>query len=165
MQPFWIDTGTDLRLAIVPRPRGRDWLEDELRAIRRAGIDVLVSMLTSEEMDELGLAKEAEFCTLEGISFRWFPVADREVPVSHADFAAFLTELQDDLRAGKSVAVHCRASIGRASLLLASLLSAEGLSPTDAFARITAARGLQVPDTPEQVRWVEGLAPYLNASR
>jgi hypothetical protein len=28
----------------------------------------------------------------------------------------------------------------------------------DAFARISKARGLQVPDTPEQVRWIEEFA-------
>jgi protein-tyrosine phosphatase len=161
MNPFWIQTGNRLRLAIVPRPRGGDWLEDELQAMRRDGVDVLVSMLTAEEVPELGLTQEAAYCEQVGMIYRSYPVADREVPVSYAAFAAFLAELGQELHAGRSVAVHCRASIGRASLLLASLLSAEGFSPADAFTRITKARGLQVPDTPVQVRWVEGLAHYL----
>ena len=55
-------------------------------------------------------------------------------------------------------AIHCRASIGRSSLLLAALLTAEGLTPDDAFRRLTVARGLRVPDTPDQVRWVERFA-------
>jgi protein-tyrosine phosphatase len=164
MNPFWIETGNQFRLAIVPRPRGGDWLEDELQAMRRAGVDVLVSMLTSEELAELGLTQEAEYCEQAGMMYRSYPVADREVPVSYAAFVAFLAELGRELQAGRSVAVHCRASIGRASLLLASLLCAEGFSPADAFTRITKARGLQVPDTPEQVRWVEGLAHYLETT-
>jgi hypothetical protein len=40
MKPFWIEAGS-LRLAIVPRPRGDDWLEDELRSMRKAGIIAL----------------------------------------------------------------------------------------------------------------------------
>ena len=46
------------KLAIVARPRGGDWLEDEVRALREAGITVLVSMLTAEEGEELGLQAE-----------------------------------------------------------------------------------------------------------
>jgi hypothetical protein len=32
-----VETGNQLRLAIVPRPRGGDWLEDELDQMKRAG--------------------------------------------------------------------------------------------------------------------------------
>jgi len=90
MNPFWIETGNQLRLAIVPRPRGGDWLEDELQAMRRAGVDALVSMLTEEEVAELGLSHEAEYCEQVGMICRSYPVADREVPVSNAAFAAFI---------------------------------------------------------------------------
>jgi len=38
------------------------------------------------------------------------------------------------------------------------LLTAEGFAPDDAFRRLTEARGLQVPDTADQVRWVERFA-------
>ena len=46
----------------------------------------------------------------------------------------------------------------RSSLLLAALLTAEGYTPDDAFKRLTKARGLQVPDTRDQIRWVERFA-------
>jgi hypothetical protein len=49
MNPFWVDTDNQIRLAIVPRPRGGDWLEDEVAHIKRAGVDVLVSMLQADE--------------------------------------------------------------------------------------------------------------------
>jgi hypothetical protein len=58
MNPFWVDTGNHLRLAIVPRPRGGDLLEDEVGHIKRAGADVLVSMLQTDEAAELGLSTE-----------------------------------------------------------------------------------------------------------
>jgi hypothetical protein len=45
-------------LAIAPRPRGGDWLEDEIRAWRRSGVDVVLSLLSREE--------EAEQPLLEG---------------------------------------------------------------------------------------------------
>jgi protein-tyrosine phosphatase len=158
MKPYWVDTGNPLRLAIVPRPRGGDWLEDELNQMKRAGIDVLVSMLQVDEAAELGLSSEAELCEARGIVFRAFPIPDRETPPSTASFSQFVEDLRTDAHAGRSVAVHCRASIGRSSLLLAALLTAEGFAPDDAFRRLIVARGLQVPDTADQVRWVERFA-------
>lgn len=133
MNPFWVETGTAIRLAIVPRPRGNDWLEDEVTQMKRAGVDVLVSMLQPDEAAELGLSAEAELCAAEGIQFHSFPIPDRETPPSTAAFAKFVEELRIELHAGRSVAVHCRASIGRSSLLLAALLTAEGHTPHDAF--------------------------------
>ena len=158
MNPFWVDTGTQMRLAIVPRPRGGDWLEDEVAHIKRAGVDVLVSMLQADEAAELGLSAEASVCEAAGIVFRSFPIPDRETPPSTASFARFVEDLRAQVHAGRSVAVHCRASIGRSSLLLAVLLTVEGFAPDDAFRRLSMARGLQVPDTPDQVRWVERFA-------
>jgi protein-tyrosine phosphatase len=158
MSPFWVDTENHLRLAIVPRPRGGDWLEDDIAHLRRDGVDVLVSMLQPDEADELGLSAERDACEIAGIVFQSFPIPDRETPASVSAFSKFVQKLQSELRAGRSVAVHCRASIGRSSLLLASLLCAEGLQPEDAFARLAKARGLQIPDTQEQIRWVERFA-------
>jgi len=158
MTPFWVEADPQIRLAIVSRPRGNDWLGDELSHMKRAGVDVLVSMLQPEEAAELGLSAEAELCAARGIQFRSFPIPDRETPFSTAAFAEFVADLQVEIHAGRSVAVHCRASIGRSSLLLAALLTAEGLTPGEAFRRLSKARGLQVPDTPDQIRWVERFA-------
>jgi protein-tyrosine phosphatase len=158
MKPYWVETGNHLRLAIVPRSRGGDWLGDELDQMKRAGIDVLVSMLQGNEAAELGLSSEAELCEARGIVFRSFPIPDRETPPATTSFSRFIEDLRADAHAGRSVAVHCRASTGRSSLLLAALLTAEGFAPDDAFRRLTVARGLQVPDTADQVRWVERFA-------
>jgi protein-tyrosine phosphatase len=158
VNPFWVDTGNQVRLAIVPRPRGGDWLEGEIAQLKRAGVDILVSMLQADEAAELGLSTEALACEAAGIIFRSFPIPDRETPPSTALFSLFLEELRTQVHAGRSLAVHCRASIGRSSLLLAALLTAEGFTPADAFMRLSTARGIQVPDTRDQVSWVERFA-------
>jgi protein-tyrosine phosphatase len=158
MTPFWVEISGRKRVALVPRPRGGDWLEDELLAIRAAGVDVLVSMLPAYEQAELGLTQEAALSKQVGLDFRSFPITDRETPESTAAFRAFVAQLRDELHAGKTVAAHCRASIGRSSVLLASLLCQEGLTAGDAFRRLSDARGIEVPDTAEQVRWVESYA-------
>ena len=54
------------------------------------------------------------------------------------------------MREGRAVAVHCRAGIGRSSMIVASALIRNGLSPESAFRAIEESRGCNVPDTPEQ---------------
>jgi protein-tyrosine phosphatase len=154
---YWIETGSTAKLAIMPRPRGGDWLDDEIRALKRDGVDVLVSLLTPEEELELGLESESAACSTGGIEFRSFPIPDRQVPSTAVPFLRFIESLHQELLQGRSIAAHCRAGIGRSSLLLASLMRLEGHTVEDAFRRISQARGLEVPDTPEQVSWVKNL--------
>jgi len=156
--PFWVEIDATKRVAIVPRPRGGDWLEDELRAIKDAGVDVLVSMLTSGERRELELAEEAALCRHVGLDFRSFPISDRETPESAAEVRGLVRALRKELDEGRRVATHCRASIGRSSLVLACVLVEEGWSVERAFRELSSARGTRVPDTVEQVRWVERYA-------
>jgi len=59
-----------------------------------------------------------------------------------------------DLNAGKAAAIHCRAGIGRSSLIAACALVCSGLDARSAFDAISKARGLTVPDTDDQRRWV-----------
>jgi hypothetical protein len=53
MNPFWIKKD-GLRLAIAPRPRGYDWLVDDIRLLKRAEVDLLVSALTHAEAEDMG---------------------------------------------------------------------------------------------------------------
>jgi hypothetical protein len=47
-------------LSTMARPRGGDWLEVEMKALRAVGVGVLVSLLTAAEMIELDLVSEPE---------------------------------------------------------------------------------------------------------
>src|SRR5437016_1899679 len=57
MSLYWINR-EGVRLRIMPRPRGNDWLPDDLRVLRQAGVDVIVSALTAPVAEELGLVAE-----------------------------------------------------------------------------------------------------------
>ena len=50
---FRIPISSQGSLAITPRPRGGDWLEDDIAALARSGIGVLVSMLREDEQGDL----------------------------------------------------------------------------------------------------------------
>ena len=160
-EPSWIEGPWQGRLAILPRPRGGDWLEDEVRGWRSAGVDVIASLLTDDEINDLDLAQEPRLCQANGIEFLSFPIVDRDVPVSQRATLDFVKKLDRLLAAGKSVAIHCRQGIGRSALVAACLLVLAGTNSQMAFRRISAARGCSVPETPHQRQWVIDFAREL----
>jgi hypothetical protein len=68
-QPFWVAGKWPGRLAVSPRPRGGDWLEDEMKYWRREGVNVVASLLMPDEVEEFNLEREQEYCQCAGISF------------------------------------------------------------------------------------------------
>jgi len=124
VHPWWIRPG----LAIVPRPRGDDWLDEEMLALKAAGVDVVVSMLEDAEAAELGLKCEDVAARSASMKFLHFPIPDRAVPSDTRSFECLLSDLEKLQAAGMSVGVHCRACIGRATLTAASLLIRSGVT-------------------------------------
>ena len=151
---YWIEGPWQGRLAILPRPRGGDWLEDEVRGWRAAGVDVIVSLLTSDEVTDLDLAQERCLSQAHDIDFWQFPIIDRSVPTSRKATLEFVKKLAKLLAEGKSIAIHCRQGIGRSALMAGCLLVLFGIDPEAAFQRISEGRGCFVPETSEQRQWV-----------
>jgi protein-tyrosine phosphatase len=142
------------KVSIMARPRGGDWLSDEIKALRVGGVDILVSLLTAPEVSELDLEEEAAFCSSQGIVYLSFPIPDWSVPPFSAQTFQFLEQLRVPLSEEKHIAFHCRQGLGRAVLMAASLLVLTGLAPEQAFDQLSRARGYPVPETEEQRAWV-----------
>ncbi|MEZ4617865.1 MAG: dual specificity protein phosphatase family protein [Caldilineaceae bacterium] len=155
---YWIKGPWSGRLAIIARPRGDDWLEDEIKQWQRAGIDMVVSLLTPREVHELGLSEEAALSKKQAIDFLTFPIPDRGIPSSRPEMQTVVATLLMWLQQGKTIGIHCRHGIGRSALLAASLLVNAGIDADRAFHQIERARGVAVPDTPAQKEWVEKFA-------
>ncbi len=151
---YWIDQPARQRLAIMARPRSGDWLEDEIRHWRRSGIDVVVSLLERDEVEDLELGREAALCSANEMEFLSFPIRDRGLP---ADEPAFCGLARDLAKTQKAIAIHCRAGIGRSSLMAAAILIGSGATAEEALSAIRKARGVVVPDTEEQRAWIESL--------
>jgi hypothetical protein len=80
-------------LSISARPRGGEWLAEELSAWRRAGIDIVVSLLEPEETSDLDLEQEKVNSEANGIEFHSFPIIDRGVPTDRMTVQSFLGDL------------------------------------------------------------------------
>jgi hypothetical protein len=114
------------KLAVSTRPRGGDWLEDEVKSWNDTGLDTNVSLLEPAEAADLGQAE--------------------------------VSDLTWELASGSNVAVHCRQGIGRSGMVAVAALIFSGPSSRDAVDIVSRSRGLAVPETPEQLRWLGQLA-------
>jgi protein-tyrosine phosphatase len=151
---YWINGPWEGRLGIAPRPRGGDWLADEVRDWHEAGIDDVVSLLTAGEESELELQDEARLCREQGISFFNEPIGDRGVPTSRETIHKLAEIMREELVQGHSVLVHCRQGIGRSTMMAAAIMSGSGMELEQALSAIEKARGRPVPDTSEQRAWI-----------
>jgi protein-tyrosine phosphatase len=153
---FWISRYPPPSLAIVLCPQGGRQLRDDLLAIRRGGIQTLVSLLEEEEAHGYDLAKEGQLAGQLGLQFLAHPLPDHSTPPDRGAFRAFVSGLADRLRTGEQIGVHCLGSVGRSTVTAACALIELGWEPAAALAAIESARGRPVPDTEEQRRWILG---------
>ena len=156
---YWIDADATARLAIMARPRAGDWLEEEIAHWKNSGVGIVVSLLEPEEIDDLGLGMEASLCEASGIEYVSFPIPDRGLPSDTQDALRFAADV---MARQKPIAIHCRAGIGRSSIMAAALLVGSGVRPEIALAAIAEARRLPIPDTEAQREWVLNLEQCRN---
>jgi protein-tyrosine phosphatase len=110
----------------------------------------------------LGVLEERHCCQSNGLRFLSFPIEDRSVRLSFHEIDGWLNSVTAYLRNGEAVGVHCRAGIGRSSMMVASTLIRNGLSVDSAFSAVQEARGCSVPVTPEKRKWVERYSSRLD---
>ena len=86
----WVNGPWPGRLALSARPRGGEWLPEELANWRQAGIQSVLSLLTSSEEKDLDLGGEAGQVKGAGMEFLSLPIADREVTNSESELTSIL---------------------------------------------------------------------------
>jgi protein-tyrosine phosphatase len=154
-----------LGLTIAPGKRDpfgsweRDLTSDLQRLHNHYQVDCLVSLMEAPEYEALAIADLPERAEEQGISVRLFPIRDVDAPPATAmpRFLELIRGVVDDLRAGRTVVIHCRGGLGRSGLVAASCLVALGHRPEEAIKRVRAARPGAV-EVLAQERWVEKVA-------
>jgi protein-tyrosine phosphatase len=155
---YWIHGPWSGKLGVAARPRGGDWLKQELTKWREQNIDTIVSLLTTEEVGEFSLEAEAGDARRHGIQFVAIPVQDRQVPESEKAIESVVHKLDTTLSAGRNVLIHCRQGIGRSGLLAACLLINRGSTADEAVEELSKVRNTPVPETAEQRQWINRYA-------
>jgi protein-tyrosine phosphatase len=152
---YWIETfESSAKIGIMARPRGGDWLEDEIRNLENSKVGVLVSLLEQDEIYELELDNEEKYCLSNKIEFINFPIKDRSIPKNNEKVENLIELLTLRIKSGSSVMIHCRMGIGRSTIIAAAVLLNFDRTTKDIIDKIGEVRGLKVPDTEEQLKWL-----------
>jgi protein-tyrosine phosphatase len=80
------------------------------------------------ELVRLDLVHEQTAAGNAGPRFDRYPIEDLGVP-DHHEVRPLIDDLADRLRQGRYVSIHCRAGIGRSSLVAAAVLIRLGVAP------------------------------------
>ena len=137
----WVDKP---RLAALAMPGSAD----DLAWLRRAGIEVLVSL--SEEPPPRKWVNDA------GLMLVHVPVPDMTAPTLR-QLDLIVDAVDRAVRSGMGAAVHCTAGKGRTGTALAAYFVAKGLRPTAAIEKVRDLRPGSI-ETPEQEQAVEAFA-------
>ena len=152
---YWVHQFTNAaRMGIMARPRGNEWLEEEVGYCKKQGVDIIVSLLERDEIIELGLKQEETLCTKHGIQFFNLPIKDRGLPEKSSSTEKFIQTRYKEILAGANIVIHCRMGIGRSSIIAGAIIQCAGNHTEKIISNIIKARGLTVPDTREQLDWL-----------
>ena len=109
------------------RKKGR-WdrsLETDLETIRNEHhADVIVTLLTQQDLVDIQASNLLEGVLRRGISSVHYPIRDKFVPESIDTFCSLVLGIVELLHAGKTVVVHCNGGKGRTGLVVAAVLIA-----------------------------------------
>lgn len=153
---YWVhDFANGAKLGIMPRPRGGDWLEEEIIKFKKQNIGTWVSLLEQHEITELGLRNQQTLSSKHELEYINFPIVDRSVPEKGSKIDSLIETLYQKTKTGNSVVIHCRMGIGRSSIIAGCILLKAGFKTDQILQKITSARGLKVPDTDQQVQWLK----------
>ena len=152
---YWLEESDHgSAVGIMPRPRGDDWLEDEVRKLASNGVQTIVSLLESHETTELGLKNEESLCQRYNLDFISYPIPDRELPKDQSTVNQLIAALRVRTGHGEKIVIHCRMGIGRSSMIAAAVLINGQAKVDEILDRISNVRGLIVPDTEDQIEWL-----------
>jgi protein-tyrosine phosphatase len=149
----WVEVdGVAGRLGIAMAPGRHDragttsWWRDlhaDLRRLRHVHrVQVLVTLLTDDELRDLSIANLATALETHGVESLRLPIRDGGVPTASQEdgMMRLVHAIVRRLRDGRTVVVHCRAGQGRSGLVAATTLAVLGAPPSVAIARVRAAQ-------------------------
>lgn len=114
----------------------------DLDAIRAWGAAAVITLITQEEFDLLGVQALGKEVVLRQMLWFHLPIVDASTPDSKFErqWDAAAGKLHALIRNRQNVLVHCRGGLGRAGTIAARLLIELGWSPEDAILQVRAVR-------------------------
>ena len=162
MPPYLIIEAKNSALWMMPAPTFSGGVSPTLDRCCELGINHIVSLVEDHETWLLGLEKLSSECSARNIELLKMPIVDRKTPASIEELIALLSVCHQLMREGESIGVHCKSGIGRSGMLICSFLGRLGFDMQEALERIRDRRGLEAPNTIEQLNWLKKNWPLLS---
>jgi ADP-ribosyl-[dinitrogen reductase] hydrolase len=134
-------------------------LDVDVAAIATWGARAVLTLLEDDEMVLLHVTALGETLVRHGMEWFHLPILDCSIPDAAFEerWTTVGPHLEEIVREGGRVAVHCRGGLGRSGTVAAMMLVQLGVSAADAIARVRAARPGAI-ETPEQEEFVRDAA-------
>jgi len=158
---YWIDQIENCRIGISARPQGFEQLEAEISQLCHQNINLIVSLLEANEIEEFGLSKEEFYCKKYNIKFESLPIRDNFIP----GFQRFVDKIDRvflEINSIENFVIHCNHGLGRSGLFVAGLLLKSGMNLDRALETIELRRGFRCPSSPSQMRFIKSYDLFLN---
>jgi protein-tyrosine phosphatase len=155
-----------LSISIAPGKKDQKWnrdLRDDLNAIKRNNVQIIVCLLEWSEMIMLNIADYPRIAQETGIIFYHVQIKDRSIPLKK-ELDAIVSIIVKHISDGKNILVHCRGGLGRAGTICACCLTHFGYDGTNAIQSVRKQRPGAI-QTSKQEECVMNYARQLTITR
>lgn len=158
---YWIDQIGNCQIAISARPQGFEQLESEIVQLCYQNINLIVSLLEANEIEEFGLSKEEFYCKKYNIKFESLPIRDNFIP-GFQRFADKIDRVFLEINSIENFVIHCNHGLGRSGLFVAGLLLKSGMNLESVLKMIELKRGFKCPTSISQMKFIRTYDLFLN---
>jgi protein-tyrosine phosphatase/nicotinamidase-related amidase len=146
-------------LGMTLLPGRRDYsrsLDEDLKEIKELGVEVIVPLLTDDELDHFGVLDLIDSYLESGFMVYRLPILDQLVS-SEKEMKELVDQLDTFLGMNKKVMVHCVGGLGRSGMVGAAYLKYKGLSAKESIEIIRATRSPRAVESKEQEDFVRAI--------
>ncbi|MGK0302972.1 MAG: protein-tyrosine phosphatase, partial [Planctomycetota bacterium] len=158
MDDVWTTPG---RVGLTILPGRQDWgrsLVDDIATLEEEGVSRLLCLVPQEELHRYGVDELLPACRAAGMLVHHLPIVDQKA-CSQAEMIEALRWMDEGLRAGEKVTVHCVGGIGRSGMAAAAYLRTRGAAADEAIASVRAARSQRALETAIQEQFIWDFPP------
>ena len=130
------------------------FLENLLIEYKRKRVKLVVTLLDSDEIVDLGIISFSTLLMDSGFHWIHCPIRDRSTCSDQKRVRTLFEDIKKILKPNNSVVIHCHAGLGRTGLLAATFLVSMGLEAESAIKTIRETRPGSI-ETIEQEKYIK----------
>jgi protein-tyrosine phosphatase len=154
-----LQSGDDHRVGLTLLPGRRDLgreLESDLASLKAQQVGAVICLLANDEFAHYGVSELMGAYAQAGLFTLHQPIVDGRVP-TEGELAGALDFVDQHLRQGRNVLIHCVGGLGRAGTLAACWLKRRGHQTATAIAQIRATRSPRAIETALQEDFIRSV--------